>query len=252
MKKDLPLKIEIFSGEDDDRHRITSKNEIEFVLRSVADKVSRVALYYGNGNEFILTTLLGVDGTGLWLEQSPNSTDNQHIAASDRLVFVSSHLHVKIQFTAQRASSVAYQGYPAFFLPLPDSLYRLQRREYYRLAAPPNEPLHCVIAMGKPPKKRPHEFTIMDISCGGVGLTCTETDIELVPGTSYPDCRINLPEIGTITGTIVVKNLVVLTSASGAAQKRAGCEFKNLDGHSVILLQRYVMNMQRAAKAKTS
>ncbi|MBI5626198.1 MAG: flagellar brake protein [Nitrosomonadales bacterium] len=251
MEKDISLKIEIFTSKDDGRHRITSKKEIEFVLQNIAEKTSRVALYSGDTDDFILTTLLGVDSTGLWLEQSPSGPDNQRIATSSKLVFVSSHLQVKVQFTANHASSVVYQGYPAFYLPLPDSIYRLQRREYYRLAVPASEPLRCVIPVEKPAKKRTHEIIIMDISCGGVGLTCSESDIELVPGESYPNCRIDLPEAGTIIGTIVVRNLVILTSASGHEQKRAGCEFKDLDGQSIILLQRYVMNMQRAAKART-
>lgn len=249
MEKDIPLKIETFSSLEDDQHCLTSAKEIKFVLHNIAEKGSRVALYYGDANDFILTTLLGVDETGLWLEQSPNDSDNLRISESSKLVFVSSHLQVKIQFTADNASCAEYQGYPAFFLPMPDSLYRLQRREHYRLMAPASKPLCCVIPFGKPPRKHPREFIIMDISCGGIGLTCTEADTELVPGTTYPECRIDLPEVGTISGTIVVKNLVILPSASGDAQKRAGCKFINLDGASIILLQRYVMNMQRA-KAK--
>ena len=252
MKKDIPLKIEIFSSGEDDKHRLTSAKEIEFVLCCIADKGARVALYYGDANDFILTTLLDVDNKGLWLEQSPNESDNRRIAESNKLVFVSSHLQVKVQFTAHQVSTVVHQGYPAFYPPLPDSIYRLQRREYYRLIAPVIEPLHCVIATGRQPKKQLCEFTIMDISGGGIALTCAETDTELVPGESYPGCRIDLPEVGTISGTIEVKTLALLTSASGHIHKRAGCEFKNLDGQSIIMLQRYVTNMQRAAKAKTS
>lgn len=252
MAQDIPLKIEILSEENDGQHRITSAKEIEFVMHYIAEKGTRVALYYDDANNFILTTLLGADHTGLWLEQSPNDSDNQRIAASNKLVFVSSHFKVKVQFTADHASSVSYRGYPAFFLPLPDDLYRLQRREYFRLMTPVVSPLRCVIGAGKEPQaKRPQEFVIMDISCGGVGLTCKETDAELTPGASYPDCQIDLPGVGTIRGTIEVKNLVSLTSETGHTQLRAGCEFINLDGASAILLQRYVNNIQRE-KAKSN
>ncbi|BBI98781.1 hypothetical protein FGKAn22_04740 [Ferrigenium kumadai] len=245
MEKDIPLKIEIFSSEDDDKHRITSAKEIEFILHKIAEKESRVALYYGNSNEFILVTLLGVDNKGLWLEQSPNEADNRRVIESKRLIFVSSHQQVKVQFTAHQAGSVEYRGYPSFYLPLPDHIYRLQRREYYRLSTPVSSPLRCIIPMGRTPARKPCEVTVMDISGGGVGLTCSETDIDLVPGEIYPDCRIDLPEVGTIYATIEVKSLAVLTSPSGRTHKRAGCEFKNLDGQSTILLQRYVTNMQR-------
>jgi c-di-GMP-binding flagellar brake protein YcgR len=242
MENDISLKIEILSKEQDDKLRITSPNEIRFVMHYIAEKGNRVALYYGNENDFILTTLLAIDDTGLWLEQSPNDSDNKRVVASNKLTFVSSHLQIKVQFTANQASSMMYQGNPAFYLPLPGSLYRLQRREYYRLTTPVNNPLRCVIAEDPSPNKKMREFIIMDVSCGGVGLICMETDTELTPGQSYLNCQIELPDLGMIKATIEVKNLVSLRST----QKRAGCEFKNLDGASTILLQRYVTNMQRA------
>lgn len=245
MEKDIPLKIEMLSTLDDDKHRISSAREIEFVLQHVAQKGTRVALYYGGANDFILTTLLGVADKGLWLEQSPNSPENRCILESHKLVFVSSHLQVKIQFSVTQVSSAEYQGYPAFYLSLPVSIYRLQRREHYRVTIPVSEPLRCVIATGKTVFKCLREFIIVDISGGGVGLACTEADTELIPGKSYPDCRIELPEGGTIMGAIEVKNLILLTSPSGREQKRAGCELKNLDAQSVNLLQRYVTSMQR-------
>lgn len=249
MEKDIPLTIEELSPEDEEKHRIISAKEIEFILRHLADKGVRVALYYGTG-EFILTTVLGVDNTGLWLEQSPSSADNERVVDSPQLTVVSSHLQAKVQFKAKQVSKVEYQHRPAFYLPMPGNIYRLQRREYFRLPTPIAKPLRCIITSGNLPARRLHEVVIMDISAGGVALTCTETDAELTPGLSYPGCRIELPEIGTITGTIEVKNLAEMTLVSGRIIKRAGCEFKKLDSASTILLQRYVTTMQRA-KAKS-
>lgn len=247
MKKDIPLKIEILSGSEDDRCRINSAKEIEAILQHIARKGSRVALYFGNSNEFILTTLLFADNTGLYLEQSPNNQDNQRIIASNKLVFVGSHSQVKVQFPADHVSSVAYQGHPAFQLPLPNSIYRLQRREYYRLTAPSDASLRCDIATKDLPAKRPCALTIMDISGGGVGLICADTDTSLSAGETY-HCQFDLPDAGTIKGTLEVKNLTLLALPSGHVYKHAGCEFKKLDGQSTVLLQRYITNMQRKHK----
>ena len=245
MEKDIPLNIEILSGEENEKYQLTSAKEIKFVLRTLAAKRSRVALYYGDTNDCFLTTILGVDDTGIWLEQSSNSSDNQLISESNKLVFVTSHLQIKIQFTTNQVHSTIYENCAAFYLPLPDSLYRLQRREYYRLEMPTQYLLHCMIPAATPNVKQLNEFTIMDISCGGVRLICAETDTEIAVGKTYVNCLIDLPEVGKISGTIVVKNLFLFSMASGHTQKHAGCEFKNLDGASTLLLQRYVMNMQR-------
>lgn len=246
MEKDIPLKIEKLSSSEEEEFRLVSPKEIEFVLRKIAEDGSRVALYYGGSSYFILTTLLGVDDSGLWLEQGPDSTANRRIIESDDLVCVSAHLNVKIQFAAHQASATDFQGYPAFYLPFPDSIFRVQRRDSFRLTPPPSAPLRCIIPISEPQQKRQKEVTIMDISAGGIKITCAENDLELEEGKTYENCQIKLPGVGTINVTITVKNLVSLTTKSGQVLRRAGCQFQKLDGTTNILLQRYVNNMQRA------
>lgn len=246
MQKDIPLKIEILSSGKDDQYRITSAREIEFILQSIVKSGSRIALYYSEANDFILSRMMGVDASGLWLEPRPVADENNGVLNSHKLVFVSSHAQIKVQFVADRAVAATYRNKPALFLTLPKSIYRLQRREYYRLITPVSNPLQCVIPIEQSIARQGHKVTIMDISGGGVGLTCTEENNELVPGRIYQNCRIDLHDIGEFVGTIEVKNLAVLTTASGETIHRAGCEFKNLDGTSTIMLQRYVTAMQRA------
>ena len=245
MEKDISLTIETLSDKDAE-HLITAAKEIEFMLRSMAEHGTRVAVYYGDASYFFLSTLLGVDKNGVWFEQSPNSTENKRAAESDDLVLVSSHLQAKVQFAADHVNIAEYGSYPAFYLPLPKSIYRLQRRDFFRLQAPISEPLRCSVAAENAAAKKIHGLVVMDISVGGVGLACTESGIEIAPGDFYEHCQIDLPGIGTISGTLEVKNLVVSTSPSGRTHKRAGCEFKKLDAKSANLLQRYVTKMQRA------
>ena len=244
MEKDLPLKIETLPKTQGEKLSVTSFNEIMFVLNYIAEKGNRVALYYNQENHSILTTLLAVDKTGLWLEQGLNKSANKNLIESKNLIFVSSHLQIKVQFTFNQASNVIYKGHPAFYIPLPNSIYRFQRREYYRLSTPILNPLHCKVTFATSPIST-REFVILDISGGGVGLSCTGGDNGLTPNQSHLTFRITLPNTGEISGTLEVKNLVELNSPTGRIIKRAGCEFKTLDGSSRILLQRYVTIMQR-------
>ncbi|MDX8379440.1 MAG: flagellar brake protein [Gallionella sp.] len=249
MAKDIPLKIEVLSSADDDQYRVITPREIVFIIQSIIKSRSRVALYYSEDNDFILTTLLDVNISGIWLETSMLPEENAHILDSEKLVIVSSQGQVKIQFVASHAKSIRLEGQPAIFLPLPKSIYRIQRREYFRLSTPVVNPLTCFIPETNTKEQDlPHEMTIMDISGGGVGLTCTEQDTTLTPGETYENCKIHLPEVGDLVGTIQVKNLIVLSTAAGKVMRRAGCKFKDLDGASTILLQRYVTSMQRTRR----
>ncbi|MDD2916207.1 MAG: flagellar brake protein [Gallionella sp.] len=239
------MRYENLSRREENEHGIVSAKEIVSILKHLVANATRVALYYVDGSCFVLTTLLGVSDKGLWLEQAANGHDNQRILESGDLLLVSTHLDVKVQFAANQVRDMEFQGYSAFHLPLPKCIYRLQRRESFRFDIPSAKPLRCVIPADDPNYGQSCEVSLMDISIGGMKLTCAEGEIELVQGQTYENCQIKLPEIGTINVTIIVRSLFSLTTQSGQAIKRAGCQFVNLGGASNILLQRYINNMQR-------
>lgn len=244
-RKDVPLKIELFSGGEDRRFLVHSRKEIQFLLNAIAQKGTRVALYYDEGNDFILTTALSVDERGIWLEPGPSAKENLRLVQSKKIIFISSHHQVKIQFVSHQAESVHYREAAAIYLPLPDTLMRIQRRDYYRLVTPAVHPLKCVIPSSPESAAHKREMTIMDISGGGLALVCETEDIELLPGKVYHDCRIPLPDNTTIVATIEVRNAFSITTPQGIVQKRTGCQFVNLDGKMAIQLQRYITQQQQ-------
>jgi len=250
-EKEIPLKIEVFSNNEDSEFLIHSKNEIHNILRTIYERGTRAALYYNEGNSFVLTMLLDASPEGIWIDPPSNSLDNRNILNSNRIIFVSTHNQAKVQFVSNGAKQVIYDGRDAIFISLPAKLMRLQRRDYYRLVAWPHNPLKCVIKPVTDRKNIKHEITIMDISIGGIALVCQETVLELTPGKIYPNCEIELPEIGTLTATVEVKNTFEVTTRTGEKIRRAGCVFVKPDGNATNLLQRYVAHMQRKAAATT-
>jgi c-di-GMP-binding flagellar brake protein YcgR len=246
-EKEIPLKIEVFSNGEESDYLIHSKTEIRSILQTICERKTRVALYYDEGHRFVLTMLIAVSDEGVWVDPAPTQLDNNHITSSNKIVFVSTHNHAKVQFVATQARQEIYGTHDAIFLALPLKLVRLQRRDYYRLAAWPVNPLKCVIKPVPDQEHIKHEVTVMDISVGGISLVCQETDIELTPGCIYPNCEIELPEVGTLTATIQVKNTFQVTTRTGKVNHRAGCVFVKPDGKATMLLQRYVAQMQRKA-----
>ncbi len=248
-EKEIPLKIEVFSNNEDSEFLIHSKNEIRNILRTIFERNTRAALYYNEGNSFVLTMLLDTGEDGIWIDPPSNPSDNRNILNSNKIIFVSTHNQAKVQFVADRAQQVTINGRNAVFISLPPKLLRLQRREYYRLTAWPENPLTCIFKPVHDQQQIKHDVTIMDISIGGIALVCQETSLELTPGNTYPNCEIELPGTGTLTATVQVKNAFEVTARTGEKIRRAGCVFVKPDAVMTHLLQRYVANMQRQAAA---
>ena len=253
MQENIPLTIERLSDEQEKECCITSMRQIRPLLRDISENGLLAALYYDGAKDFIMTSLLDVGDKGLWVEQGVDMPQNRRIAESKEATVVAALNQVKIQFSVDEIRMETYQGYPAFYLHLPASLCRVQRREYFRLALPFSERLRCVIPINQPQAGGRIEVDVMDISGGGLRLSDGEVrlfskgdDIEFVLGQTYTVCQINLPEVGMITVTITVKSLVSISPKPGQTIKRVGCEFKDIDKASSFLLQRYVTKMQRA------
>lgn len=253
MHKDIPLTIENITDADEQECRITSPRQIESILRNIAEIGANAALYYNAKRDFIMTTILDVDEDGMWVEQASGATTNHQIEESKRIKLVSSHHEVKVQFSAEGASSVSYDDSPAFFIPMPASIYRFQRREYFRLSISPSEQMRCIINIAKPETPGTSvatEVPVADISGGGIGLICMEGEVDIHAGEAYSKCQINLPGAGPVLVNLIVKNVVPLsTTKSGKTISRAGCEFRNLDGQTTVKLQRFITDKQRQAAA---
>jgi len=250
-EKEIPLKIEVFSENEDREFSIYSKNEIRNILRTIYTRNTRAALYYNGDRNFVLTMLLAVTEDGIWIDPPSRPQDNRNILNSDQIIFVSSHNQAKVQFVTTEALPGAYNENNAIFLPLPLKLLRLQRRDYYRLSTWPKNPLTFVINQVPNQAYFKHEATVMDLSVGGVGLVCQETDLELTPGSTFSNCEIKLPRIGTLTATVQVKSAFDVSGRAGKRMRRAGCVFVKPDGHLTTLLQRYVTQMQLEEVAAT-
>jgi c-di-GMP-binding flagellar brake protein YcgR len=244
MTKEIILTIEKIHKYDESKFLISSAREIQLVLQAIAKNKSYVNLYFDNEEHFLKTLLLCANEKGIWLDTSQNEAENASLLKSESYTLVTMHNGAKVQLTCHHAVVAVYAGQPAFFFPLPTRIMRVQRRDFFRISLPTDVPLNCVIPPVPEKTNNQQLAIIMDISLGGIALKCRESNVRLEEGVLYPDCQIELPEIGTLIATIQVRHLFDVHTPSGDVIKHAGCEFVRLDSKMSMLLQRYIAVMQ--------
>jgi c-di-GMP-binding flagellar brake protein YcgR len=244
MAKEIILTIEKILKEDESKFLISSSREIQLVLQAIAKNKTFVILYFNNEEHLLKTLLLCANEKGIWLDTSQNEEENAELLNCDAFTIVAMHNGAKVQFSCQRPLVAVYASQPAYFFPLPERIFRIQRRDFFRISLPTDVPLKCVIPPNPDNTYNQQLTTILDISLGGIALKCKESNVRLEAGALYPDCQIELPEIGTLIATIQVKHLFDVNTPSGGVIKHAGCEFVHLDSNMSMLLQRYIAVMQ--------
>lgn len=236
---------------DGGKYRIHEPVEIAFILRAIMKSGALVTAYFGTGKDFIVTAILDVnsDAQAVLIDSGSNAALNERLLGGQNLHLVSSQDGVKVEFDVVRVEATSYEGRLAFRVPFPESLIKLQRREFYRLPAPLLNPLKCQIPT---PSGGMADTVVGDISLGGVSLMGEHPEVQLQLGTVFENCRIMLPEVGVIQATLMVRNSFPVTLRNGSVIKRTGCAFVNLPSSQQAMIQRYIIRLERDRRAKLS
>lgn len=227
--------------------------EILSVLTQVAETGDLMTVYFNEGKDFLLTTLLTADEDGVLLDKGSSAIMNDRALSAGKLFCVTRHERVKLQFLLNNLSERTWNGQKVFAAPLPETLLRLQRREYYRLNTPITRPLICQITLQRADGVSERtSVNVVDISAGGVAMLAPPDGYLFEPEMEFPDCTIELPEMGVLTTTLKVRNVYDVTLRNGSKIKRSGCQFQNLLPGAQNMVQRYIIKIERERKARDS
>ena len=249
-------RIDVEKTDEYSRYLLHSRTEIVAVLRSLIHKTALITIYFDHGQSFLLTSMLALspDNNRFVLDIGADAEMNRKALHATRLVLTTQIDKVKIQFSINGLSPAEHEGRPAFAGKLPDSLLRLQRREFFRLSTPIANPVNMNAIVHRPDGSAMNvEIPLFDISGGGIGLMMTTELAQLLPrGTQLSDCRIPLPDEGLIVVSLIIRNTFDVTTRSGGRFVRAGCEFIDVPSSRLNMIQRYITRIERERKARLS
>lgn len=233
--------------EADERFTLRSRPEIVAVLRSLAKQNTMITVYFGQGREFILTTILDVnpDFKELVLDLGADAGANELLLQSTRLLVEGYEDRIKVQFTTTLAQVTTHAGRPAFRVRIPGAMLRLQRRDFYRVQLQMGKPVKAYLQpLADQPDKRV-EARLVDLSCGGIAMILAALEVPIEVGSVYPDCSIILPGVGTVSSPVEVSYVREVSLKNGARERRAGCRFIKLPGAMQTMIQRYINQAER-------
>ena len=251
-----PPRFELEQTDDYSKYLLHSRSEILAVLRTLIQKGAMITAHFDQGNSFLLTSMiaLSADNRQFILDVGSNEEMNQKALLAKKLILTTVIDKVKIQFSLNRLAPSQYNGHPAFIAMLPESLLRLQRREFFRLSTPIATPIRLTTTVRQADNSTLFmELPLLDISGGGIGLMLPLDQAQLFQrGDLLNECKMMLPDEGLLVATLCVRNMFDVATRNGSRYVRVGCEFINIPPARLTMVQRYITRIERERKARLS
>ncbi|MCE2949759.1 MAG: flagellar brake protein [bacterium] len=232
-------------ADDLSRFLIRSPTQIRQILAAIAEHHEIVTAYFNRGRQFLLTAIVDVDVVGkrIVLDRGSDEAVNARLLESDRVVLVSAHEKVKVQFSVKQVRAIEHDGRPAFSIALPAELLKLQRRECFRVRTSASEPVRVRLPIGEPGNML--ELQALDISIGGLAAFVSLPASRAEVGNRFPGASLQIGTGSSFTVELELRSLNSVRLRNGTDSTRAGFMFVDLPESAQQQIQRYLMRVER-------
>ena len=231
---------------------VGSRQEIIKLLRCIGDKRQLVRMLIHGESEVAASTILHVDAdaNSVIVDCSINAEQNRRLVAAGGVLFDTMLDKIRILFSTENIEACQHEHNPALRIALPASLIRLQRREYYRTTTPVGNPVRVNITLPAELGGGSGAFPLADISCGGISILDHQMLLGDTIGKYYSGCRIDLPDVGTVTTSLQIRNSVDMTLLNSKSKRRLGCQFVDIPRPMLAQVQRHITQVERQRNAR--
>jgi len=231
---------------DNQSFSIYNTEQIISHLALLAKNSCLLTAQFGSQNESFITTIVDINKKthSIILDYGPKAYLNQQIQSASKITFKTEYNGIKVAFTGSSLTKITHEGEPAFSMPIPSSLFWLQRREFYRVKSPLSKDSYCQLML---PDHEPFLLKLHDISLSGFAMLNTSKEISglLLPTSQFDQCKLILDDAGTDTIAFEVRYKIIMNASKQEIIQKIGCKFTQITQAFESVIQRYMQQIER-------
>lgn len=234
-------------------YNLKGKGEILEKLRLMEKhKVLLTAVPSGESSGFLTTIVKLIPEKGLMaLDVSGNKNLNDRLLEAKGLTFSAQVDGISARFVVEAINEATLNGQSVFAVPIPTSLYWLQRRRYYRVPIPYSMTVKCLVPLAE---GKMGEFSVLNVSLHGLALMDRygQFDRDLEVGQVFTDCKLDLPGLSDEHFALEVRNKLVTAADAHHTGLRVGLAFRGTTRSFEIHMQRFMYELEIQKKQVAS
>lgn len=215
-----------------------------------------ISAHFGDRNTSFLTMIVDLDKKNnlIKLDCGPSETVDNHLLESSKVLFRTEVDGIKASFSGKSITKVKTGNDWAFSMPIPDVIFWLQRRQFYRVKIPfSHSSSFCRLNLQLAESDQTEQsisFQLCDLSITGFSFFNIDPkwSEQLQPDTEFHDCNLHLNNGNQALVSFVIKNNIQVRSSSVTLQNRIGCLFINVPTSFETNIQRYMQDIELQQK----
>lgn len=221
--------------------RIGGRLAVRAILRELGHRHVLVTLYADERHDaFAITRLTHVGDTEIEFDLGGQESFTRVLASARDVAGVAFPGQIKTQFRLDAFAVAEVRGETLLRACMPDELYRIQRRDAFRVRPPAFDQACCVRRLAPESEVR---YPLRDLSASGASLLLPPGEPPPAIGTVWPHCRIEAVGESAIPCDLVVCH--VDEHPSGNGSHRVGVGFHAMPGDVLRRVQVYVIGVEK-------
>ena len=222
-------------------------------FNELVTKKCLISAHFGDRNTSFLTTIIDLDKENnvINLDCAPSEALDKQLLSSSKVLFRTEVDGIKVSFSGKGIKKTKICQDWVLSMPIPDAIFWMQRRKYYRVKIPLSHTnSYCRLTFKTEYGEETETFPLYDLSIAGFSFLNGDPkwSKQLQPDQEFTDCKLHLNNGNQAYIGFVVKNNVEVHTNTLNVQDKIGCLLHPLLPSFEANVQRYMQDIELQQK----
>jgi len=239
--------------EDISNYLVKNPKQIINHLKTLSKEKCLISVVFGENTSF-LTAILDVDKKNktIIIDCGPKEYLNRELLRVGIVDCTADFSGIKVFFKGRQVKKSGKPSNPALSIQIPDLLYWVQRRQFYRVRSPLFKISYCRVFLQDPENNtiQSFDFKLFNLSVSGFSITVEELALtkKLTLNSEFTNCYLILNETEKHAISFIPRNIIPINPTNPSKGHRIGCEFIDLSPRDENAFTRYMHEIEREIK----
>jgi len=239
------------------KYLVRNPKQVVNHLKMLSAERCLISAGFGEGDkDTFLTAIIDIDQKNetITIDCGPKEYLNKKLLDSAIIKCATEYKGIKVIFEGRKVKKAGNTGQPAFIIPIPSSIFWIQRRQLYRVKSPLFKESYCTVTFkdNESEEKTTVNLKVHDISASGFSLVndLPEFSSQLIASAEFESCSLVLENEEPQTVSFEVRYNIPLNPNKPEKKERIGCLIKNVSPRIESTIIRYMQGIEREIKQK--